>query len=347
MKLFSKTKSERTVGIDVGTSAIKVAELEWKGDSVFLSNYAQFSAKSGISAGGGSPFGTLDSQIATILKDVLKTANINTNKAAVSVPVFSSFSTLIEIPAIGEDELDKAIRYEARKFIPIPMGEVQFDWAKIDHLSSDKTFKILTAAVPHEIVNKYYRIAKMLNIEITFLELETFSAARSLVSTTPEVILVLDIGGRTTNAGIIDGGMVVMHHNIDLGGTAFTRVLSRGMSIATERAEDIKRTEGFNASNGQASELFQPTVDKVILEMEQMMDDYMREGGKKITKIILSGGGGKLIGLPEYMQKTLNIPVELGNPFQLVKTPSKLGDVLKKNYLELTTAIGLALRNEE
>lgn len=345
LKLFSKSKNDRTIGIDIGTSSVKVVELEWKGNDVHLSNYSYFSAAQGTA--GSSPFSVLDAQIANILKDMFESAGLNVQNAAVSVPVFSSFSTLIEIPAIDEEELDKAIRYEARKYIPIPMGEVQFDWAKVDHLSSEKTFKILTVAVPHEIVDKYYRIAEILGIKITSMELETFSAARSLVATNPEVVMILDIGGRTTNAGIIDGGIVVMHHNIDIGGSSFTRVLSRGMSIASERAEDVKIEQGFSASNGQAAELFQPTIDKIILEIEQMMDDYMREGGKKVERILIAGGGGKLKGLPEYMSKNLNLPVEIGNPVQFIKTPPKLKNILEKNSTELSTAIGLALRREQ
>src|SRR3989338_7906479 len=228
------------LGIDIGTSSIKIVELLHDGNTIKLNNYAQFFPKSDYIDSSSGSFNMLDFQIAESLKKILSEAHFVSEKAVMSLPVFSSFSTILELPAMSEIELKDAIGYEVRKYIPVPISEVQFDWVKIDALSNENKFKILTVAVPNEIIEKYNRIAQMVGLNLTTMELETFSAARALVSqSSQENIAILDLGYRTTNISIVSDGVVIIHHNIDAGGGGITRSLSQAMSIDLQRAEEI------------------------------------------------------------------------------------------------------------
>lgn len=341
---FSKNKFEYTLGIDIGTSSIKIVELLHQGNTFSINNYAQFYAKANYITMQSGSLNILDSVVAKVLKAMFETAEFIGKKASVSLPIFSSFSTLIELPVMSDEDLEAAVKFEATKFIPVPIDEVQFDWIKVEHLSQDNKFKILTVAVQNDIIQKYNRIAEMAEISFINMELETFSVARALIKGEPNPVIILDIGARTTNVGIVDGGVVVMHHNIEKGSMSFTRVLARGMSIDGSRAEKLKKNDGLMLPGGQVAELLQPSIDKIILEIEQVVEDYIREGGKKAVRIFITGGGSRMPGLVEYLSKNLNIPTELGNPFRYIKSPPQIESILKDKAPEFAVAAGLALR---
>ena len=132
MSLFSR-KSRRQIGVDIGTSSIKVVELARSGSHPRLVNYGvldglDFFGDIAVSSRSSSTFKTTDSEIVTAIKKLLVTSKIKTKEAVLSVPVFSSFLTVIELPFMSMKELDKAIQFQARSYIPVPISEVVLDW---------------------------------------------------------------------------------------------------------------------------------------------------------------------------------------------------------------------------
>ena len=336
-------KNDYHLGIDIGTSSVKVVELSRKENKPKLTNYGAFYTVGQDNSIQSRSRKILDSQVVEILQQIFKEAGIVTREAAISIPIFSSFSTLMNLPAMPQDELEGAVRYEARKYIPVPITEVQFDWLKIDHLSDEKMFRILTVAVPNEVVEKYHRIAELLHIKLTHVELETFSAARALLGTDTSPVVVLDIGSRNTNMSVVEKGTVLVHHNIDVSGFSFTRILSRGLSIDMKRAEEMKRKNGI-LPDGQVAELLYPLIDKIVGEIEKTIEEYVRQGGGKAMRVVLNGGSASLPGLAAYLQKSLKVKVDIGNPFFAIEVPPLLVERLTKESPEFTVAAGLALR---
>ncbi|OGZ62827.1 MAG: hypothetical protein A3H51_01400 [Candidatus Spechtbacteria bacterium RIFCSPLOWO2_02_FULL_38_8] len=333
------------LGIDIGTSSIKLVELLHDGNNIKLNNYAQFFPKSDYIDNSSGSLNLLDFQIAEALKNMFSETDFASGKAVLGLPVFSSFSTLIELPAMSDAELKDAIGYEVRKYIPVPISEVQFDWTKIEALSDENKFKVLTVAVPNEIIEKYNRIAQMVNINLTTMELETFSSARALVSqSSQENIAILDLGYRTTNVSIISGGIVIIHHNVDAGGSGITRGLAQAMSVDLQRAEEIKKTSGVSATENNVSGILKNYIDKILMEAEQVFQNYIQEGGKKITRIILTGGGALMPGFADYVKEVFSVETEIANPFKAIEVPSQLKRKLEKESPGFAVAVGLALR---
>lgn len=345
LNIFKRQTKTYNLGIDIGTSSIKIVELLHDGNNIKLNNYAEFFAKGNYISTHSGSFNVLDSQIAGVLKDMFAEARFVAKSAVIALPVFSSFATLIELPFMSDDELQDAVKYEVRKYIPVPISEVQFDWMKVDSLSNTQKLKILTVAVPNEIVNRYNKLSQMIGIELITMELETFSLARALVpSTNQEVLGILDMGSRTTNMSIVDKGIVVMHHNIGSGGASATQAISRGMSIDMARAEELKRKDGMNSTDSNTLELLRTPLDKILIEAQQVLERYVEEGGQKPTKLILSGGASLMPGLDKHAKEILGLDIEMGNPFRSVEVPSNLKDILGINKPSLSVAVGLALR---
>lgn len=344
---FSK-KDKYVLGIDIGTSSIKVVELLYRGNEVFLNNYAYFQAKEDYEITHVGPFNIIDKQIAKTLKEMFKAAGFVAENVYMSIPVSASFSTLVNMPKIPDSELEQAVIFESHKFIPVPIENVNFDWVKVEQLSSGDKIKVLTVAVPNEIINKYYRIAELMELNLVNFELETFSSARALSQEEESPILILDFGARASSISIVDRGMSIINHSINEASFLMTNIIAQGLKVSLKRAEELKQKVGFSAfsgsDGGQLTKLLNPILGKVITELDQIMESYAKDGGGKIKKIILAGGGSQLNGFAEYIQKVKRIPVEHADFLKSIRIPEDLQQSVIKTIPDFSVAIGLALR---
>src|SRR3990167_8755023 len=138
--MFNLFGEKGKLGIDIGTAAIKIVELEKSGGRFALKNYGLFELKGTDvqSSGPGTGQSILklpDQEIIWGIKELIKKGSIKSTDAIASIPSFSTFTTIIEMPYLSEQELAKALPFEARKYIPIPLSEVVLDWSIIDILN--------------------------------------------------------------------------------------------------------------------------------------------------------------------------------------------------------------------
>jgi len=131
---FLQSKKESSLGVDIGTSSIKVVELS-RGSKgkIELTNYGEFTA------GVETSLHTISVKLSTaqasnIIKEIIQETRISEKNTAMSVPIFSGFSTTISLPKMPEAEIEQAVLYEAKKYIPLPLSEVQFEWIKLEDI---------------------------------------------------------------------------------------------------------------------------------------------------------------------------------------------------------------------
>jgi len=362
LKLFKK-KPKSVLGIDIGTASIKVVQLKKEEEKFKLETYGQISTIGYLERLNdtfqGTSLKTLEVVAREMLRVVLEKAETTVKSAVMSVPVFSSFVSLVEMPFMGEKELARAIQFEARRYVPIPLPEVILDWRVIEtgiikNDFSPRPFKgkrILLIAVPLEVVNKYLRIAEDLNLSVTALELESFSVARSLMPDDKSSACIIDVGARASSFTIVDKGVLQMSHSLDIGGGEMTRTLATGLGIASERAEEFKMTYGFNheaekQNRTEVKELLNVPIGKIVDEIERMINSYNFKTGRKIEKIILNGGSSRLKGLTEHIGQKFDIKAVTANPWSNVVYPTILQDTLNQIGPEFSVAVGAAMRGE-
>lgn len=352
LNLFSKNN----VGIDIGTGQIKIVEL-YKNKSRFeLKNYAVWTlAVDSDEVIQTSSLNMLEEDVANHIKNLLKKSNIKTKEIVMSLPAFSAFSTVMEMPKMPEKELGKAIEFEARHYIPVPLREVHLDWAvirekkveKIDNVAKNSQIQkqeVLLAAVPNDLLAKYEGIAKRASLKLKALELETFALTRVLAPSTPGSVLIIDLGKRSTSLNIVEQGVVFLSRNLDTASNEISRAIANSLSISFDRAEEIKKTMGMNG-DANIRKVIGVTLDIIINEASRIIDTYFQKYQKKPAKIILVGGVANLKGLKEYFAQSLNMEVMLGNPWENVDYPKVLEPSLQDLSSTLTIAIGLAMRD--
>lgn len=361
MGLF-QSKPKSCLGIDIGTSSIKVVQLRRSEGRYKLETYGELQTY-GYLERLNDPFQTrslqlLESQVIEMLGKILKEAEVTTKKIVASIPIFSSFISVVDLPPMSDKELSRALAFEAKRYIPVSLNEVKIDWEIINKQpvdSTDKTskknlfkFRALLVAVPKEVIAKYLRIAHALGLEILGMELENFSYIRSLVGNDLSTSCVLDFGARSTSFTVVDKGFIQMSHSLDTAGTELTKALSHSMGVDFRRAEMYKKERGLDHKELEAGreikEVILTLIDKIIFEIERAIESYETKTKRKVAKLILSGGSGNLIGLKEYLEGRLKIEARIGNPWTRVAYLPILEPSLTEIAPKFAVAVGLAMR---
>jgi type IV pilus assembly protein PilM len=355
MKLmkFPSFFPKSSVGIDIGTSEIKVVQLSSFAGRIKLENYGQISSKALYQ----KPFRTFEKStlllstqdIVKAIKAIFEEAKIKTKTAYFSIPDFATFFTNFELPPMTKEEIPFAVESEARRHIPLPISEVVWDWQLIGRrlVMGKERFRILLVSVPKEVVNQYTAIAKSLGIESISLEAEIFSLIRSL-SEKNKIVSIIDIGARTTSCSIIEGKTLKISRSFDLSQDEFVQAISKSLGIEQDLAEEMKKKYGlvgFEISEGkEIREILTPLINSLLRDIEQSFLRFKSTEGKEVEKIILAGGGARLPGLLQYFQNYFKKEVEIANPFKKIYFPPILEETLNEIGPSFSIAVGLALR---
>ena len=359
--VFQKWFPKRFLGIDIGTSAIKMVELSRWGERIKLENYGEILARFLYQ----KPFRTFEkstlllssNDIAKAIKAVMVEAQIKTRQCIFSIPDFSSFFTNFELPPMTKEELPQAVTFEARRHIPLPLGEVTLDWEVLKgEINQKKTkLKILLVAVPNEVINQYREIATLSELGLFALEAEVFGLVRSLIPEDEKrVISLIDIGDRSTTCSIIEKRVLIKSHSFDMGGNQLTEQIAKSLSIDYKTAADLKTKYGLLTGPGlelvaeeNIREVLLPLIDLALKEIEMIVKNFRQIEGKEIQKFIIAGGTALLPGLKEYFEDYLKKEVEIANPVSKIFYPPILEKTLKKMGPAYAIAVGMALRGLE
>ena len=345
---FLSATSGKVVGIDVGMFSTKVVQLRYDAEHAVLESYGELLNERYFKSATGVVGGFLrytDTDLVSLLKDVMKESNITAKDAIFSIPAAASFVVKITLPKITAKEVEGAIPFEARKYIPIPIAEVILDWEIIPNKEHERETEVLLVALPRQVVDKFRRVGAAAGLNLKALEVETFSLVRSLVGhdSTPQAII--NFGYHTTTLAIVDRSKLRISHNFDRGALELTKALERGMNVNLERAEQIKRDIGLGEriEEKEISSIMLPLLSTLLGEIERVIETYNRKAPRKVQKIILTGGGSQLKGMVELAATMFGVEVGMGNPFGRIVTPPFMQPILREIGPYFSVAAGLAL----
>lgn len=358
--LFSSS-SASVVGIDIGSSAIKVVQLKKKGGVVVLETYGSLSLGpyAGVEPGRAAVLPV--DKLSTAVEDLFREANITTRSGAISVPLTSSLISMVSMPALEESRMAEMVPLEARRYIPVPISEVSLDWWVIpkqeSEMGTDAAAKasgkvdVLLVAILNDVLSKYQNIVRNLKLKDSFLEIELFSTVRAVLDQGIKPVMVLDFGASTTKLYLVEHGLVRDSHTINRGSQDITLAISRGLGITPTRGEELKRTLGVSSASGdtaeakQVSEATRLVLDAVFAEARRILLLFEKQQNKSVGTIMVSGGGSALKGFAEVLKGRFpDAEIIFADPFAKTQTPAFLGKTLKSLGPEFAVAIGLALR---
>jgi type IV pilus assembly protein PilM len=361
--LFKKP-DQSVLGIDIGSSSIKIVQLRKKGGKAILETYGELA----LGPYAGTEIGRATSlpaeKITDALRDLLKESNSTTKSAGISISTASSLLSFIKMPNMDQKQLATMIPIEARKYIPVPITEVALDWwiipkeessfsefekqpeAGVQNSPADKGLDILLVVIHNDVLTRLNQISHGAELATSFYEIEIFSSMRSVVDQTLESMMVFDMGAGSTKLYIIERGILRASHTINRGSQEITLAISRSLNMTIGDAEHIKRTIGISPlpENKALSEIIALNLDYIFSETGRVVTSYEHKYNKSISKIILTGGGTLLRGLLELARTRFQTEIILGDPFAKTEAPAFLEPVLRVAGPEFAVAIGIALR---
>ncbi|MEA3272221.1 MAG: type IV pilus assembly protein PilM [Patescibacteria group bacterium] len=348
-----KKKPKSFLGVDLGAGGIKVVEIEkLKGRPRLLTyGYTERSPKLVETS-------ILDDKkTGETLSKICKKAGAKSNNAIAGLSISSVFSSLITVAPTSEEELKTAVEAQARKLLSYPVEEAVLDWKVLDSEEGQgKLQRVLLTAAPKELINKYVEVFKVAKLNLLYLETEAFALVRSLVGKDKSSVAIVDIGAAKTNILIVEAGIPIVTRSINVGGVMITKEFSEKMKINIEEAEnlkkDMKNTTGANDQEVKISKPIELLLTPVINEIRYSINLYLKENkdgnvGRKIEKIILTGGTALFPQLVGYFSQMLKVKVFVGNPWARVLYPNELRTDLDELGSRFSVAIGLAVRDIE
>lgn len=350
--LFSK-KETSVLGVDIGSSSIKVVQLKKQEGAAVLETYGELSLGPYAGVEIGKSTSLSPEKLSEALIDLLKESTVSSKSAGFSIPFAASLLTFIELPKLKDAQLNKMIPIEARKYIPVPISEVMLDWFVIpenDGKLAEKDennrqiIEVLLVAIHNEVLANYNTIVQTSNLSTDFFEIEIFSTIRSVLDQSLGPVMIMDIGASTTKVYIVELGIVRVSHIINRGSQDVTLGISKSLDMTFAKAEELKRKEGIMDGKAEIRKVALLTLDYIFGEANRVLLNYQKKNGKNIGQVILTGGGSVMKGIHKLADKHLETETTLGDPFSKVSAPAFLEGVLREAGSEFSVAVGLALR---
>lgn len=363
---FIGSKSTSVIGIDIGSSAIKVVQLKKKGGKAVLETYGALALGPYAQKEIGQSTNLQTGKIVEALLDIMRESKVTTKRGGIALPFRSSLMSIIQMPDVPDKELAQMMPIEARKYIPVPISEVALDWSVIpkdkyaeEEKEGDTAFKadevqkkfptkdVLFVAIHNSAISKFQDIIKEADIQAKFFEIEIFSAMRSVLDQQEKApVMIFDMGAAFTKLYIVERGTVRHSHTINRGSQDITSAISKSLQISIDEAERLKRGIGLaKTEDGKSvADIVDLTLSYIFSEALRVISSYQKRYNKTIQKVVLVGGGSSLKGLKEIASNRFGSEVVLGNPFDKVETPAFIEDALRSAGPDFSVSMGIALR---
>jgi type IV pilus assembly protein PilM len=368
-KLLNK-EEPRALGIDIGSSAIKVVEIKKKNSQAVLETYGELALGPYAGLGVGQAVSLPPEKLAQALVDLMneKEVNVISRKCGLSIPFASSLMSVIEMPDVSPKQLAVMVPLEARKYIPVPVSEVMLDWSiipksevRVEELPEDASpqedpiagkekkpampkVDVLIVAIHNETINKYQTIVTKSGLDAGFFEIEIFSTMRAVLDDVLHPVMIVDMGAASTKLYIVERGIIRSSHTINRGSQDITSTISRSMGVTPTQAEVMKRDIGVAGDDKNLNDAIALTLEYIFAGVNDSLFAFERKYNRAISKVILVGGGSALKGLLDLAKNSFKTDVVISDPFSKVSAPAFLEGILKETGPEFAVAIGLALR---
>lgn len=355
--LFAK-KEQSVLGVDIGSSSLKVVQLRKEHGQAVLETYGELA----LGPYGGSEVGLATNlppeQVIESLKDLLREAKVTAKSCGVSIPFAKSLLTLVELPYRANPEEQKTvIELEARKYIPVPVSEVQLEWFIVpsadatqfseDNKDTSKKDKVevLVVAVHNDELAILQNIVKGAGLSASFYELEIFSTIRAAVDEPVKPVMVIDVGASSTKTYVVEHGVVALSHAIGTGSQDITRAIAISGNVSISQAEALKKKEGLGEGTTHSSP--ELVFSRIFSEARRVLIQYETAHKKSVSSIVFTGGGGVTKELGSYAKRVFSMDVHVADPFKKTEAPAFMRSVLQEIGPEFAVAVGIALRKLE
>jgi type IV pilus assembly protein PilM len=339
-------KTPRTaVGLDIGSSSIKVVELASRGDRVHLLKWGRADLL---------PDAIVDGEVmdrhhvVETIQNLMEECDIKNRRVVISVSGRGVIVKRVTMARMTEEEADEAIRWEAEQHVPYDIADVLLDYHLLDLDAGPKEMQVLLVATKQEVVHGRLEIVREAGLTAAAIDVDSFAIQNAIEwghdLSPEEAIAMVNVGGELTNMHVIRAGAPFYTQDLATGTHTLVESIRKTYEISRDEAIRALRSGGHDGGID-LTDLVHSFADdlKVAIDRAGL---FLRTSGDadSIDRIIVTGGGSQVVGLVEALAEKNNVPVEAGNPLRRMALPDDDNNLAESHGRELTVSIGLALR---
>ncbi len=339
------------VGIDVGSSAVKLVRLRESRGNYHLVNVGIMPL---------APETIVDNTImdSTTIVDVIKNLmigmKVKVKRVSTSVSGHSVIIRKILLPVMTDSELEASIQWEAEQYIPFDISEVNIDFQILGPDEKDPSqMNVMLVAAKKDFVEDFVSIFAESGLEPIVMDIDCFAVENmfdyNYGFVDNEVVALIDLGASATSVNVLKGEVSVFTRDIQAGGNLLSEELQKRLGVSSEEAERAKLGDRDIADVDPDSidEVLRDAIENLVQEVQRSLDFFTATSSEdRVTKVYLAGGVSSSTQVRETLEARLAIPTERVDPFRNLTINEKEFD---SEYLEaigpmFSVAVGLAMR---
>lgn len=341
--------SKKLIGLDIGSSSIKLAELSLTKTGATIDNFAFIQSPQSALNNGEITDPLL---IAESIKSIYKGKGFSSKNACIGLSGTAVIVKKISMPQADTKNLMEQVRYEAAQYLPFDINQVTLDFHKLSFNSgASQNMDLLIVAAQNEFILNYLQAVQQAGLKCGILDVNSLALANVFelnYGLTNEPVALFNFGSTLTNFLVLFQGEVIFSRDIPVGGFHFTNEISKNMGVTFDEAESLKISQGNSNETPEETRTFMNlAMEYVSEEIRNSIDFYSATAnGLNITKAYYTGGASLTAGLVEHLIEALKISFEALNPYQNIQSNNK---ALTSAYLQqiapfVSVVFGLALR---
>lgn len=349
----------RSVAIDVGSTMLRVAEIEFKGggdprDGATLRTYVERPIPAGIIRDGRIEE---PGAFRSIVKELLSASKLTAKKCTLAVGHPSVMVREVDVPSQPLEKVRESLAFHVQDDLPMAVDEAILDFYPNHELqgASGATLRGLLVAAPKDLVRDLVTAFDSSGVGVNRIDHSAFGLWRSCVrgELMADNVAVVDIGASNTTVVVSQQGMPRLVRVLPQGGADATRAVASAFKGASINAEQLKREVGM--ASGVSAE-HQPVADAVSHAMGPLIESIRNtlvyfassNPGGAVGKLILTGGGSYLNGFGQAIASSTRLPVVIGDPFAGLGIGKRVDRArLQGREATASNVVGLALGGTE
>lgn len=348
-------KGKLALGLDIGSSTVKIAKLKESKRGFALQTFASAPLPPEAIVDGAL---MNSAAIVSAIQDLCAANKIKLKEAAIGVSGHSVIIKKITLPKMSQDELDESIQWEAEQYIPFDVKDVNIDTQILgDKGEGTGQMDVLLVAAKKDMINDYVSVVTEAGLQPVVVDVDAFAVQNmfevNYEQVPGETVVLINAGASVVNINVVSGGISTFTRDITVGGNQFTEEIQKQLNVSYDEAEALK-VGGQHAGEADAvvpqevEKVMQGVAEQMAGEIQRSLDFYAATAADShIAKVYLSGGAARVPALFKVIEQRVGVPVEILNPFKTIEVDNRRFD--PQHILEIApsaaVAVGLALRS--
>jgi type IV pilus assembly protein PilM len=348
------------VGLDIGTSGVRAAELSFGKGGATLDRFGQVALRPGAVRDGE----VVDAEaVAAAIRELWSQAKFSSKKVVVGVANQRVIVRQVDLPWLPIGELRKSLEFQVQDLIPMPVEQAILDVHPLEEFTAEngaRMLRVLLVAAARETVSGLVDSVQRAGLQPVMVDLTPFALLRAMaqhdhLGLSGSAEALVEIGSAVTNIVVHQGGVPRFVRILLMGGADLTDAVAERMGVPPDQAEMVKQQMGMPPAPGTplgdhpAARVLETAGASFVDEVRGSLDYYLSaQQAVPISRVVVTGGGGRLSGLAQRLSTATRLPVEYGNALAALSigktglSPDQLNHVAPLAAVPVGLAMGVA-----